>query len=292
MLIIQMSGGLGNQMFYYAFYSALKQCGKDVFIDDFTHYDDIDRHDNCIQDIFSIQYKSANREDYIRITNSEMSIISRLKRKVFGRKDKSYFEKDALTYESEVFQLEDAYLIGYWQSDKYFSGIAEQLRKEYVFNWSVFPCKAIAYKEQIENTESISIHVRKGDYRNEKFAPIYGGICTDEYYQSAMAYMRKKYPGCCFYLFTDDKEWGKSVQKEDIILVDCTDSTNAYVDMALMGCCKHNIIANSSFSWWGAWLNTNPEKTIIAPGRWINGNNGSDIYPKDCIKIDETGTCK
>lgn len=290
MLMIQMSGGLGNQMFIYALYRALQNAGKTVSIDDFTHYADIGRNDLCIEKIFPIHYQKGTREEYNRLTDSSLAIYQRVRRKIAGRKEKLYKEKDAIRYESDIFLQEDAYLEGYWQSQKYFEIVADCLKRELVFNWTEIPMSAQAFKELMSKGNSVSVHIRRGDYLSPQFAPIYGGICTDEYYQSAMDYLRERLGNCTFYLFTNDREWGKSMEKDDLKLVDCADAQQAYVDLALMSVCKHNIIANSSFSWWGAWLNSNPDKLVVAPSRWLNHSSAQDIYEGLCnVKIDALG---
>lgn len=290
MLMIQMSGGLGNQMFIYALYRALQNAGKDVCIDDFTHYADIGRKDLCIEEVFPIHYRKGTREDYNRLTDSSLTIYHRIRRKLIGRKEKLYKEKDAIRYEGNVFLQEDAYLEGYWQSQKYFQDVADCLKREFLFNWVQFPESVRLLREKMCEGNSVSVHIRRGDYLNSQFYPIYGGICTDEYYRSAMNFMREQLGNCVFYLFTNDREWGKSMEKEDLILVDCADTQQAYMDLALMSSCKHNIIANSSFSWWGAWLNPNPEKLVVAPSRWLNISTAQDIYEGLCnVRIDASG---
>lgn len=278
MIIIRMSGGMGNQMFCYALYKTLESRQKDVYIDDFTHYSEIGRNDNNLNEIFSLSYKVADRERYNKLTDSSLILKDRIRRKLFGRRDKIYYEKDAICFEEKVLHMDDIYLIGYWQSEKYFSAIKEKLREDFSFNWDSFPKQAKIYMNQMYNSISISMHVRRGDYLNEKNAPIYGGICTESYYKKAKDYFQNLYSNCTFFLFTNDIEWGKNQVTDNTILVDCTNASNAYIDMALMSCCKHHIIANSSFSWWGAWLNPRHDKTIIAPARWFNNSDGKDIY--------------
>lgn len=285
-----MTGGMGNQMFVYALYKALQYAGKQVCVEDFTHYSDIGRADNNLEEIFPLTYAKAERRAYNRLTDSSPFLLNRIRRKVFGRGGRIYQEKDAITFEKEIFDREDAYCIGYWQSFRYFERVEEQLRKDFAFAWTLLSPKAQVYREQIESTCSVSVHIRRGDYLHENFAAIYGGICTEAYYQSAMDYFRAYYPDCHFFLFTDDAAWGRLYAKENMTLVDCGGSDGAYVDMALMSCCKHHIIANSSFSWWGAWLNPDPDKTVIAPAKWLNTSNGEDIYYGLCtVRMDEKG---
>lgn len=290
MIMIQMSGGLGNQMFCYALYKALQEAGKDVCIEEFTHYKDVGRQDNRLREIFKVEYQSADRNTYNRLTDSSLAFLQRVRRKLTGRRGRLYQEKDATVFEPEIFSQSDCYAEGYWQSFRYFEKAEDILRKEFTFDWDNFPQKAKAYKRDMEQNVSVSLHVRRGDYLNEKFAPIYGGICTDAYYEGAKAYMKEKYPDCVFYLFTNDAQWGRTQEKDDVVFVDCTDAESAYMDMALMSSCKHNITANSSFSWWGAWLNINPDKTVIMPEKWLNISAGQDIYwGLGTVKVDARG---
>ncbi len=290
MLMLQMTGGMGNQMFVYALYKALESLGKQVCIEDFTHYADIGRKDNRLEEIFPLKYRRGEKAEYERLTDSSLLPWQRVRRKLLGRKGRIYQEKDAITFEKEIFEEENAYCIGYWQSFRYFERIEEQLRGDFSFDWTGFSEKAQAYREQIKNSCSVSVHIRRGDYLDEKAAAIYGGICTDAYYQGAMDYFRECFPDCHFFLFTDDAEWGKRYAKENMTYVDCGGKSGAHEDMALMSLCRHNIMANSSFSWWGAWLNKNPQKKVAAPRRWLNTSAGQDIFYGLCnVRIDENG---
>lgn len=290
MIILRMSGGLGNQMFVYALYYALKNASKEVCIDDYTHYQKIGRVDNNLEAIFPLTYLKVNKKDYNRLTDSSMLLHRRVIRKLFGRKEKLYKEKDALTFDENIFAQTDCYCIGYWQSQYYFQSVCKELIQQFRFDFEHFPEKALRYKEMIENTVSVGIHIRHGDYLNPEFAPIYGGICTTAYYKSAISYIKKQVSDCTFYLFTDDADFGKEASEQGMVYVDCTDANHGYIDMALMSLCKHNIIANSSFSWWAAWLNRNPHKVVIAPNKWLNHKTGQDIYYGLVnVKIDENG---
>ena len=287
MLMLQMCGGLGNQMFQYALYRALQAEGKEVCIDDTTMYEKIGRYDNRLEAIFSLTYRHADKKEYNRLTDSSMLPWQRVRRKLFGRKGKLYEERDAITYEKEIFQETDCYAIGYWQSERYFKQVEDKLRQDFSFDFSRFSDRANQYRQQIEKSSAVSLHVRRGDYLEEKFAPIYGNICTEAYYQSAITYFQKKDENAVFYLFTDDTEWGRSFAKDKMILVE---GTTAEEDMALMSRCKEHILANSSFSFWGAWLDPNPDKKMIMPAKWLNISDGQDIYHGlPCVRIDSDG---
>ena len=288
MIMIQMTGGMGNQMFTYALYRALKEMGKDVCIEDFTHYPDNSR--NCLKSVFGLSYKSAEKAGYERLTDSSLQFFHRVRRKLTGRKEHLYQEKDAITFEPDVFCVDDVYMIGYFQSQRYFDKVAANLHRDFRFDFVKFPDKARDFREKMQEGNSVSMHIRRGDYMESKFAGIYGNLCTDAYYTSARQYCKEKYGDCTFYLFTDDPEWGKAQECEDTVYVDAAGPDTAYLDMALMSCCRHHIIANSSFSWWGAWLDPNPEKEVIAPARWLNTSGGRDIYAGLCnCLIDREG---
>lgn len=287
MLMLRMSGGLGNQMFQYALYRALLEKGKEVYVDDITMYQKVGRYDNRLEAVFPLSYRHANKKDYNWLTDSSMMPWQRVRRKLFGRKGKFYQEKDAITFEQDIFEAENCYAIGYWQSGHYFEQIEDKLRKDFYLDFSRFSDKAKYYREQIKKTFAVSIHVRRGDYLEKKFAPIYGGLCTAAYYQTAIDWFRKKNPETMFYLFTDDREWGREFCGKRMSLVD---GTTAEEDMALISCCRGHILANSSFSFWGAWLDSAPDKEVIMPAKWFNNSDGQDIYYGLCsVKIDNEG---
>lgn len=290
MLMLLMTGGLGNQMFQYALYRSLTNLGKTVYMDDFTHYAEIGRNDNCLEDIFHIKYLHGNRKIYNSLTDSSMMPWMRIKRKIFGRKPFIYQEKNPLIFEKEVFEQDNKYLSGYWQSYEYFADIENQIRSDFTFDCNKFSEKAREYIKQIEESMSVSLHVRRGDYLSAKFSNVYGGICTESYYEAAKDYCRNKYGKVIFFLFTNDSEWGMQQNDTDVVYVDCKNEDADYIDMALMSKCKHHIIANSSFSWWGAWLDDRKDKTVIAPSRWLNIASGNSIYESLCnVLIDEEG---
>lgn len=287
MIMLQMCGGLGNQMFQYALYRMLQEQGKEVCIDDITMYQKIGRYDNRLETIFPLTYRHAEKKEYNRLTDSSMLPWQRVRRKLLGRKGKLYKERDAIIFEEEIFQEADCYAIGYWQSERYFKSIEDKLRQDFSFDFGRFSDQANQYKKQIENSSAVSLHVRRGDYLEEKFAPIYGNICTDAYYQSAIAHFRRKDENVVFYLFTNDIGWGREFAGKEMILVE---GTSAEEDMALMSLCNGHVLANSSFSWWGAWLNPDLNKEVVMPTKWLNISDGQDIYyGLSCVKIDSDG---
>ncbi len=280
MIIVQMSGGLGNQMFQYALYRQLLAMGREVKIDDETCYVEDGTRARQLS-VFGITYDKAAREELIALTDARMDIVSRIRRKICGRRTKSYMERQ-FNFDDKVFQLEEAYLEGCWQSEKYFPMVKEELRQAFIIQMSMNE-ETRNYLDQIEQTEAISVHIRRGDYLQDAQQVTYGGICTDNYYERAIDLMQERHPQATFYLFSNDAAWVREhMSGGQFIVVDCNDESTGYLDMLLMSRCRHHIIANSSFSWWGAWLNRNPAKEIIAPKKWLNGRDCSDIYT-DCM---------
>ena len=268
MVAVQLSGGLGNQMFEYALYLKLKSLGKEVKIDDFTCYGPGER--KKMLDIFGISYERLTGKEYIRLTDSGMRPDQRLRRLLFGRKDLSYREKSC-NFDPEVFTREPALFLGYYQSEKYFADIEEQVREAFRFRNFIPDARNRALEEQIRRCPSVSVHIRRGDYLEPKHRALYQGICTDDYYASAIDWMRRTIPGAVFFFFSNDPEWVKEkYMATDFVMAEGNDENTGYADLYLMSQCRHHILANSSFSWWGAWLNADPQKKVIAPKRWFN----------------------
>ncbi len=283
MIIVQMSGGLGNQMFQYALYRQLLAMGREVKIDDETCYRDAGTRAKQLS-VFGITYEKATREELIALTDAKMDLLSRIRRKLTGRRTRSYRERQ-FNFDAAVFQLEEAYLEGCWQSEKYFPMVREELRQKFTMQMPVNEGTR-RFLEQIEQTEAISVHIRRGDYLQEAQQATYGGICTDSYYERAIDLMQERHPQAAFYLFSNDAGWVKEHMTGDqFIIVDCNEESTGYLDMLLMSRCRHHIIANSSFSWWGAWLGQNPDREIIAPAKWLNGRDCSDIYTDRMLAI-------
>ena len=287
MIILQLSGGLGNQMFEYALYLSLRAKGKHVKIDDVSDYRTPDRRPVQLS-VFDADYERASEDEVIRYTDSSLSPLSRIRRKLTGRKSLLYRERD-MEYDETVFERDPVYLTGFFQSEKYFADVKEEVRRRLTFSERVKEELLESYREiltRIEDGPSVSVHVRRGDYLHASHNGMYEGICTLDYYRKAMAKIREKEPEAVFFLFSNDMEWTKAhLAGPDCVPVEGGSEEKGYLDLYLMSLCRHNIIANSSFSWWGAWLNGNPEKQVIAPARWINGRECRDIYTEGMIRI-------
>lgn len=284
MRIVQLSGGLGNQMFEYALYLRLQAEGYEVKIDDATCYQAAGTRPKQL-DIFGVQYEAASKEEIEKMTDSSMKLYHRARRFLCGRRNLSYRERD-VNFDPEVLQRDPVLLEGCFQSEQYFAPAAKQVREAFRFRNLKLSREAETYLLQMETTPSVSVHIRRGDYLAAETNGIYAGICDAAYYERAFARVKEAVPDAVFYLFTNDPDWVRAnMAGKDRILVEGNGEAAGYVDLFLMSRCSHNIIANSSFSWWGAWLNRNPHKIIIAPAKWLNGRDCRDIYTEDMITL-------
>jgi len=275
--IVRLSGGLGNQMFQYAFYRKLQSLGMQVKMDDVTEYQERETREKQLE-VFGIHYETCTREELIALTDAYMDPLSRMRRKFTGRRTKSYMERQ-FNYDPEVFQQKAAYYEGCWQTERYFADITKELREAFTFRCEITKDTQQWLEQITAEPNAVSIHIRRGDYLAGPQVPVYGNICTETYYEKAIEKMDQQVTGAVYYIFTNDPGWAKEhYDSERFHVVDCNEEATGYLDMLLMSRCRHHIIANSSFSWWGAWLNPREEKIVIAPSKWLNGRDCKDIY--------------
>jgi hypothetical protein len=182
----------------------------------------------------------------------------------------------------------DCYLDGYWQSEKYFEETRKELQEDLLLK-EPLEGKNKELAARMSSEDSVSIHVRKGDYLSIPANQALFQTLDSSYYLEALEKICKDVPSPRLYVFSDDPYWFRSEVKTDLPVeyIYGNSGKNSYLDMQLMSLCKHNIIANSSFSWWGAWLNRNGDKKVIAPEKWFRNNvkDSSDLVPKSWIRI-------
>lgn len=200
----------------------------------------------------------------------------------FGLAPKIYREK-GLGYNPAFNSLPDGtYLHGYWQCERYFENIADDIRAAFVPRHPMTPQNA-EMAQRIASGPSVSLHVRRGDY----LALGAHGVCDQAYYEAALAALTDGLKSPTVYVFSDDPQWAKDnlPLPFEKIVVDFNGPDTDYEDLRLMSLCQHNVIANSSFSWWGAWLNSNPDKRVAGPAKWFNDPklNNPDILPSRWI---------
>ena len=191
-------------------------------------------------------------------------------------------------FSADFFKIKkDAYLQGYWQSEKYFYDIRDILLNELTLKFDPDRDNKKHLKDII-NSESVSIHVRRGDYVKNPHTRAYHGICSLDYYKRALKKIGSLVENPKYYVFSDDPDWTKENLKiKGKVVFIINNSNKEYEDLRLMRACKHNIIANSTFSWWGAWLGEYKNKIVIAPEKWFltKENNYKDIVPDRWLKI-------
>lgn len=287
MVIVEVMGGLGNQMFQYALYRQLQCMGKTVKLD-LSFYHTKQKLRKFELDAFCVSYDVATKEEICRLRGYTVD-ASRLERaltKKIYRKANVYKENLDEGFQSVIFELDDVYLSGYWQNEKYFQSIREQLLKDFYFP-SECNRQASELLSQIQSRCSVSIHVRRGDYLESANSRVYSGICTMKYYWNAVSYMKEHLQTPYFYVFTDDPKWAKGeFNREDMLVVEHIPGKPDYIDMFLMSRCKAHVIANSTFSWWGAWLDEKEDKLVISPSKWLNNHEVNNAVCDWFIKME------
>ena len=293
MVISHILGGIGNQMFQYAAGRALSLSTDQTHSLDLNDFTDYQLHNGFeLERVFNIdkvvKSTSSNIQELLGWrANSFAKKV--LRRSPFTRlRGPSFVVEPHFNYWPAFFKLDhDCYLYGYWQSEQYFKDFADIIRQDFAFKIPLDERnKQIAL--DIANTQSVSLHVRRGDYVSDPKNSNIMHICSLEYYRQAINHIIKRIEQPVFYIFSDDMAWVKEHLSIEFpcVYIDHNSGSESYRDMQLMSLCKHHVIANSSFSWWGAWLNANPEKTVIAPKNWFrNGNNDSDLIPDEWIRI-------
>ena len=288
MKIVKFHGGLGNQMFQYCFYERLLKENYEVLADT-SFFKKVKVHNGLeIEKLFNIKLNKIDKkmENFLFSKNKIIKLKRSILKKINRFKIYTYFDT---VYDESIIIKSNKYSFyeGYWQSEKYFKGIEEKIKKIFIFP-QITEEKNLKILENIEKYSSVSIHVRRGDYVGH---PQLDGLAPIEYYEKAIEYIKKNINNPKFFIFSNDLLWCKKnlpLQQNEYEVVEENFGEKSYRDMQLMSLCKHNIIPNSSFSWWGAWLNRNPQKIVIAPERWFTRESKflyEDIIPKEWIKI-------
>jgi hypothetical protein len=288
MIVVKINGGLGNQMFQYSFghYLAKKHNTPVKFEINTIQKNEVYTSRNLDISHFNILINTSTKEDVKRFKLVKTDSFQKYERKIsqylpFLNK-KQFIEKPYITNLAKIkFFRDNCYYDGYWQAYSYLDEIRNELLKNFQLNFDLDD-EANQILNDINSSNSISIHIRRGDYKLKHNAKIYSNI-SKTYYNKAIEYFFKNIKNPTFYIFSDDINWVKqNFIGEHFKFVE-TKSNNPVVDMHLMSLCHHNIIANSTFSWWGAWLNTNETKTVICPKNWLVNTKNNDRLIKNLI---------
>src|SRR3989344_1935716 len=273
MITVNIKGGLGNQMFQYA-------CGRALALKRSTGLSlvrsqassDVVRSFSLTQFNLKAEIVSGRKSPFF------LKLKEKLKQKITG--------DFHVGFDSKILDLGDtAYLDGYFQSELYFKDYEESIRQDLTLKEPLLGNKAVIGDIIRNDPDAVSVHIRRGDYLTP---PDFGGVASREYYERAILHIQNYVPAARFYVFSDDIAW---CQNELASLKNATFVSNPelkdFEEMFLMTLAKHHIIANSSFSWWGAWLGQNPTKIVIAPERWSNLHEDwyRDIIPEKWIQV-------
>lgn len=288
-IIIKLQGGLGNQLFQYALgRSLLLSCKKKVkydiswFKNQIERDYQLDRLNTVIDLVDDNELRKLRR---IKIWGGKLSFLNKLN-KIYGY---NLIRESGLEFDPNILQtIAPAYIDGHWMSEKYFFKIVTQLREE--MRPKDKPTgENSKILEAISRQEAVAVHIRRGDYIQERKTNKFHGTATIDYYQKATQHILEKIASPVFYLFSDDLDWVKENIKipAQTIFVSQNGVNKPQEDLRLMYSCKHHIIANSTFSWWGAWLNANSKKIVIAPYQWFADKeiNTKDLFPAEWIKM-------
>jgi len=289
-ITVNIIGGLGNQMFQFAFgYAVSKESNSKIKLEvsGFNSYNQ--RH--YALDLFNVKENSELKPKYDflinKINSKHNSLLSKVSSKLLRellRFTKFYFqERERFVFDQNVFNIKtNTFFYGYWQNEKYFKKYRKELLE--IFKLKGIHSQTKEYQQKIIKSESVSLHIRRGDYLNSIH-----GTCDMKYYKQAVTEILKINKKANFFIFSDDISWVKNnldfIDHKTLVLLES--DIPDHEEMYLMSQCKHNIIANSSFSWWGAWLNQNSDKKVIAPKKWFNSStlDTKDLIPASWVRL-------
>ena len=298
MIVSHLISGLGNQMFQFAAaYSLAKKKGTDWALDTTWYYQNIEKMSPRLFELasFGFPIKVATPEEIDYYTHfGEHNVLERVVRKIKSYEPyykQKFYKEPHFHFDTNFWNAsKDCYLYGFWQSDKYFDPYADEIRNifkgKFPFNNAN---QQVIHQIKDQNQTAVSVHIRRGDMVHNPEVMKIHGFCTLDYYLEASNYLLERFKNVRFFVFSDEPEWCRAnfKPKADVIIVDHNQGLEGYNDIRLMAQCSHHIIPNSSFSWWGAWLNPNPNKIVIAPKRWfaIEGKDTKDLISPNWIRL-------
>lgn len=302
MVIIQVAGGLGNQLQQYALYRKFIKLGAQAKLD-LSWFEQFEDHFPVASEqkatnrkcelnyFYQLPYEICSEREKSALTGSS-GITGKLRRKLLPHTVHWY--KESQMYDQELLNFREMYLSGYFACEKYYADILPELQKMICFP----PSHNLQNEEmagKIQNCNAVSVHIRRGDYLQPENEAMFGNICTDQYYDAALDYIRERIENPHFFVFSDDIPYvRKRYTGNDTTIVDINHGKDSFYDMYLMSLCRANICANSTFSFWGARLNKNPDKWMIRPTTQKNGQIFEEKQMKELWKnwvfIDAMGT--
>ena len=301
MLIIKIAGGLGNQMQQYAMYRKLVKSGADNYVKlDTSWFDETNQSGVLAKRELELKYftniKIPSCTDEERDLYLKQNKIAKVIYKLVPNISPRFVESEM--YHPEIFELKNKYIEGYFACQKYYDDIMEELQNIFIFPEHPdreLHLKNVELMNEMEVRDSVSVHIRRGDYLDPENAALFGNIATDEYYESAMDYFRAKNPDVHFYIFTNDPDYAreKYADPDKYTVIDHNTGKQSLLDMQLMSHCRGNICANSTFSFWGARLNKRKDKEMVRTFTMRNNQPCEEstmhYYWQNWILIDKDG---
>lgn len=269
MIIVKLRGGIGNQMFQYAFGRNISLKYNTELKLDTTEFSAYGKHTGYSLNIFNIDEKIATQEEINSAHNR-------------------YIETMNIFHEQPINMGDNTHFDGYFQSEKFFIDSKNIIVKDFIFKYPfTFPFSDYSEKllKQIESSDSVGVHVRRGDYFEEEEIKKIFGVDLTNYYKSSIEHISNRVSDANFFIFSNDIDWcKKNLNYTPAIFVE---NNHPFNDFYLMVNCKHNIIANSTFSWWAAYLSKyNNDKIIIAPKQWFKSTlNDKDMVPDRWLRL-------
>jgi hypothetical protein len=293
MVIVNIYGGLGNQLFQYAAGRAVAHRNKTVLKLDISAFESYSLRKYELG-VFNIVAEFASAMEIARLKPKPKSLAGKVEwriRRYFTRHLVPYYRRSVFaeqsleSFDPNIFKArKDVYLEGYWQSERYFFDIEPIIRREFTLREEPNLANRTML-ERIRQVNAVSLHVRRGDYVTNPHTNQFHGVPSLHYYAAAIDLIANQVDHPQFFVFSDDIAWVKENLTLDfpITYVDHNGSENAQEDLRLMSNCRHHIIANSSFSWWGAWLASNSDKVVVAPSAWFAAVtvDPASRYPKE-----------
>lgn len=290
-VIARIYGGLGNQIFQYAAARRLAlAAGAKLELDGAWFAGRTDRTFDL--GWFSVAYERADERDIRRLRGWKLGLADRIVRRVVAQglpSPRTFFGESGYGFDARLLGVRgDVYLDGYFQSFKYFEDVAGTIRRDLRPRSGISPdAEALAHLIEAD-ASAVSVHLRRGDYVNNAAAARTHGTCPMEYYRRAMEYIEHRVRGPRYFVFSDDPSWAREhLQLGDAVHVSESGTLNSREELVLMSKCRHHIIANSTFSWWGAWLDERPGSVVVAPRRWFvsSRRDTSDLLPENWVQL-------
>jgi hypothetical protein len=292
MITIRLNGGLGNQMFQYAAAKASALVNSAELFIDIDEFETYKLRKFELNDYNIKNFIIANRGVTTKNKLTPQSfLIKFLKKFHLESLVQNYYYERTLLFDEKVLKLNDkTYMEGFFQCEKYFSNIRDLLIEEFSLKKELSKYSQFIKNEINQTNNSVSLHIRRGDYISSAKTNSTHGVCDLKYYNDGIRYLNEHIGIFTIFVFSDDILWAKeNLRFKNLVFIDSSEKRIAHEDIYLMSLCDCNIIANSSFSWWGAWLNQNRGKIVIAPKKWFldskKQDNSKDIIPNSWIKI-------